>query len=77
MVHVGDDDRSAPRVQGPGDRLAQPLRRTGYDRGASLEGHCYLVACRIFWPGTGTILQPRMLDTTIEAVWSPEWFTEL
>jgi len=72
VVHVGNDDRGAPRVQGPGDRLAQTLCRTGHDRGAPLEGHRYFVACRIFCPGTGTILQSRMLETTIDAVCSPE-----
>jgi hypothetical protein len=76
-VHFRHDHRGAASVQGPGDRLAQAPRRTGHDRGATFERHRYFVACRIFWPGTGTILQLRIFETTIESVCSPEWLTAL
>ena len=39
VVHVGDDDLGALRVQAAGRRLAQPRRRAGYDCDIALDLH--------------------------------------
>ena len=77
-VHIREHDRRAAGVQGPGDRLAQTLRRSGDDRGAPLQRYFrFLGACRTFCPFTGTILQFLICETTMLFTPSPEWFTRL
>jgi len=50
----------------------------GHDGGAAVVRYRYFFfGCRTACPGTGIILQSRMVETTIELVCNPEWLTPL